>query len=306
MNRTNGNKVIVICACVLGFLLPAARGIAQTTGSQENGAKPLQMRLASNVPRAISQAPPAYPQAAIDQRVEGNVVLHILIGVDGAVAEVGAMSGPEVLATAAIEAVKGWKYQPIRLNVGPVQQDPTVTLNFVLGPTPAVVVNNKLPCAFSPEESTLRRQQRPSLPAVDPDTAAVIRRLLELMGMKNVVTAFFGSDLMGIQSQLYKDLRPSVDRKAVVDRFREELQKRISSGQVMEVVIPIYAKHFTHEEIKSFLAFYESPAGKRCAQEAPSLMWEVHDSSAPYWMDTVLPEVFQEMSVEYPELRNLK
>ena len=303
MKWTSRITIVVFFAYALAFLL---QGTSATAQGQEKGATQLRMRVASNVPRAISQTPPVYPQTAIDQRVEGNVVLHLIIGVDGAVKEVSAMSGPQILIPPAIEAVKEWKYQPIRLNLGPVEQDTTVTLNFAIGPRPAVTINNKPPSAFSPEQSALRREQRPILPAVDPDEAADIRRLLEATGMKNVVTAFFGSDLLAIRAQLFRDLPPSVDREKVANRFQQELQKRIASGQVLEVVIPIYAKHFTHEEIKAFLAFYQSAAGRRYAQEAPSLMWEVHDASAPYWMDTVLPEIFQEMSADYPELRDLK
>jgi hypothetical protein len=143
-------------------------------------------------------------------------------------------------------------------------------------------------------------------PISDPETAVDIRRLLEVTGMNKVVTVFFGSHLLGIRALLLKDLPASVDRQRVANRFQEELQKRIASGQVLEAVIPIYAKHFTHQEIKSFLAFYESPAGRRYAEEAPSMMLEINDAAAPYWMDTVLPEIFQQTSGEYPELRNMK
>jgi hypothetical protein len=311
MTRTSGTTVIWLLAYVLGFSLSGSSVIAQITGPiagpQENSAKPMRMRVAADVPRATSQNPPVYPRTAIDQHVEGNVVLHLILGVDGAVKEVSAMSGPALLVPSAIAAGKEWRYQPIRLkNIGPVEQDTTVTLTYVLGPPPTVTVNKQELSAFSPEESTLRREQRPRFPSVDPEAAADIRRLIEVTGMRNVATAFFGSHLFGIRAQLFKDLPASVDREKVANRFQEELQKRIASGKVLDAVIPIYAKHFTHEEIKSFLEFYESPVGKRYAQEAPSLMWEVNDVAAPYWMDTVLPEIFRQMSDEYPELRDLK
>ncbi len=310
MKRTNGTRFISLFAYVLGFGLSGTSVTAQVTGPiagpQENSARPMRIRVAANVPRVTAQTAPVYPQTAIDQRVEGNVVLHVIIGTDGTVKESSAMSGPPLLVQSAIEGVRQWQYQPVLLNGIPIEQDTTVTLNYELGPPPTVMVNNKPLSAFSQEESALRRQQRPALPAADADTAADIRRLLEATGMRNVITAFFGSHLLGIRAQLFKDLPASVDREKVANRFQEELQKRIASGQVLDAVIPIYAKHFTHEEIKSFLAFYESPAGRRYAQEAPSLMWEVNDTGAPYWMNTVLPEIFQQMSAEYPELRNMK
>jgi len=311
MERRTGTIAMWLFAYALGFWLSGSPVAAQVTGPiggpQENSARPMRIRVAANVPKAISQTAPVYPQGAMDQGVEGNVILHIIIGTDGAVKESSALSGPTLLVQSAIDAVAQWKYQPIRLNGNPLEQDSTVTLNYVLGPPPTVTVNNRPLSAFSPEATELRRQGQPRpLPAVDPNTAADIRRLLEATGMRNAVTAFFGSDLLAIRAQILKDLPANVDREKVANCFQQELQKRIASGEVLDAVIPIYAKHLTHEEIKSFLAFYESPVGRRYAQEAPSLMWEVHDAAAPYWMNTVLPEIFQEMSAEYPELRNMK
>jgi TonB family protein len=312
MNKTNGTIVILFVACVLGLVLPTSSGATRVNhgipSPQENSAKPNSMRIhvAENVPKASVQTPPVYPQAAIDQRIEGKVVLHIIIGGEGTVKESSVLSGPPLLAQAAVDAVKGWQYQTMSLNGSPLEMDTTVTLNYALGPPPTVLVNNRPLPAFSPEAITLRQQQHPPLPGVDLDTAADIRRLIEVTGMRNVVTAFFGSHIVGIRALLFKDLPASVDREKVANRFQEELQRRIASGQVLDVVIPIYAKHFTHEEIKSILAFYDTPAGKRYAQEAPSLMWNINDVAGPYWMNTVLPEIFKQMSAEYPELSNMK
>ena len=233
MKRTKGTRVIWLFIYLLGLVLsgsPVSAQVAGPTASpQESSAKPMRIRVAANVPRATSQTPPVYPQSAIDQHVEGNVVLHVIIGADGAVKESSAMSGPTLLFQSAVEAVRQWQYQPFRLNGSPIEQDTTVTLNFILGPPPTVAVNNQPLSAFSPEASALRRQQRPPLPAVDPDTAADIRQLLEATGMRNVVTALFGSPLLGIRAQLLKDLPASVDREKVANRFQDELQKRIAS-----------------------------------------------------------------------------
>ena len=310
MTRANGNRVVSFFACLLGLGLPSASVTGQVNGAiaspQENSAKPVRMRVSQNAPRATTQRPPVYPTAAIDQRIEGKVVLHVIIGGDGTVKESTALSGHPLLTQSAMEAVKQWQYRPMSLNGSLVEMDTTVTLDYALGPPPTVMVNNQTLPAFSPEAITLRQQQQPSLPAVDAATETDIRRLIEVTGIKSVVTAYFGSHLLGIRALLLKELPADVDREKVADRFQEELQKRIRSAQVLDAVIPIYAKHFTHEEIKSFLAFYDTPAGKRYAQEAPYIMLDISRAGASYWMNTVLPEIFKQMSAEFPGLSNMK
>jgi protein TonB len=59
-------------------------------------------------------------------------VLLAVIGKDGAVEEVRVQSGLSVLAQAAIEAVRQWRYRPYLLNGEPVEIDSQITINFNL------------------------------------------------------------------------------------------------------------------------------------------------------------------------------
>jgi len=147
-------RVISLLACMFGFGLPGTLSAAQIAGPlaapSENTAKPTRIRVSANIPRVTTQTPPVYPQAAIDQRVEGNVVLHLIIGGDGAVKELTSVSGLALLSESAIEVVRSWKYQPVRLNGSPVEVDTTVTLSYSLGPPPTVTINNQPSLAISP------------------------------------------------------------------------------------------------------------------------------------------------------------
>ena len=156
MTRANGNRVVSFFACLLGLGLPSASVTGQVNGAiaspQENSAKPVRMRVSQNAPRATTQRPPVYPAtAAIDQRIEGKVVLHVIIGGDGTVKEVYRTLGYPLLTQSAMEAVKQWQYRPMSLNGNPVEMDTTVTLDYALGPPPTVMVNNQPLPAFSPE-----------------------------------------------------------------------------------------------------------------------------------------------------------
>jgi protein TonB len=75
---------------------------------------------------------PKYPPEAGRARIEGTVVLLAVIGKDGTVEDVRVEKGLPVLAQAAIEAVKQWRYRPYLLNGEPVEIDSHITINFTL------------------------------------------------------------------------------------------------------------------------------------------------------------------------------
>jgi TonB family protein len=82
--------------------------------------------------RAISQAKPIYPQAALNTRIQGSVVLNATIGTDGTIKKLQVVTGNPYLAGAALDAVKKWRYQPYYLDGVPVEVESTITLNFRL------------------------------------------------------------------------------------------------------------------------------------------------------------------------------
>jgi protein TonB len=78
----------------------------------------------------IYRVEPAYPPLAKQARIQGVVVLTAIIGKDGNIQNLQVVSGHPLLAPAAIEAVKQWRYKPFVLNGQPVEVETTVTVNF--------------------------------------------------------------------------------------------------------------------------------------------------------------------------------
>jgi TonB family protein len=66
--------------------------------------------------RLVHKIEPIYPEAAREAKVQGVVVLDAVIGTDGTVVDVRAVSGPEELAALAVDAVKWWRFRPYALN----------------------------------------------------------------------------------------------------------------------------------------------------------------------------------------------
>jgi protein TonB len=97
-------------------------------------ATPQRVRVSSGVSTGllVRKVPPTYPPLARQARIQGVVILQAQISKDGNIENLQLISGHPMLAPAAIEAVKQWKYRPYLLNGEPVEVDTQVQVNFTL------------------------------------------------------------------------------------------------------------------------------------------------------------------------------
>jgi len=75
---------------------------------------------------------PGYPMLARQMKVQGSVILQALISRDGAIQDLHVMSGPPILAGAAREAVKQWRFKPHYLGAEAVETQAKITVNFTI------------------------------------------------------------------------------------------------------------------------------------------------------------------------------
>jgi protein TonB len=75
---------------------------------------------------------PEYPAEARAARKSGLVILKLVIFADGTVGEVRVIEGEEPFASAAVQAVKSWRYEPARLNGRPIAVFREVRIPFKL------------------------------------------------------------------------------------------------------------------------------------------------------------------------------
>jgi periplasmic protein TonB len=78
----------------------------------------------------IKRVDPIYPDEAKVARREGDVLLHVVLATDGVVKELELVKGDPILAKAALEAVKQWRYKPTLLNGKAVEVDSTILVQF--------------------------------------------------------------------------------------------------------------------------------------------------------------------------------
>ena len=97
--------------------------------------------------------------------------------------------------------------------------------------------------------------------SVEGSKRETIKRLLELMETEKMGT------------QLMNHIRLTLTKrgsKVPWDTFMAEFDM----NEFIEMVIPIYERHFTHDEIEQLIAFYESPIGKKLIKVQPQITIE--------------------------------
>jgi len=78
----------------------------------------------------IHRVDPEYPVAARHDRLQGVIALDVVVGRDGSVVAIHALNGPEVLAKAAVDSLRWWRFEPYRVAGQPVVAETTVAVEF--------------------------------------------------------------------------------------------------------------------------------------------------------------------------------
>lgn len=108
--------------------------ISSTPVAVPKVATPQRVRVSLGVSQGllIKKVQPNYPPLARQARIQGTVLLQAEISKDGTIENLRLIQGHPMLAPAAIEAVKQWRYKPYMLNGEPVAVETQVQVNFTL------------------------------------------------------------------------------------------------------------------------------------------------------------------------------
>jgi protein TonB len=91
------------------------------------------VRLSPDTAQAVERpVEPNYPMLAKQMKVQGSVVLQALIGREGSIQDLRVLSGPAILSTAAMDAVKQWRFRPYFQSGVPVETEARITVNFTI------------------------------------------------------------------------------------------------------------------------------------------------------------------------------
>ena len=78
----------------------------------------------------VHRVEPVYPAEARKEKLQGIIAVDIVVGKDGAVHSMHPLNGTDVLAKAAMDALRWWKFEPYRVNGEPAVVETTVAVEF--------------------------------------------------------------------------------------------------------------------------------------------------------------------------------
>jgi TonB family protein len=112
----------------------SAEQTAHNVSTNESVAPARPVLISEDVANAylLRRVEPDYPSEARDQRIQGTLVMKVIIGKDGLVERVSRVEGDSQLAVAAATAIRQWRFKPLLRNGQPTGFESQITLNFVL------------------------------------------------------------------------------------------------------------------------------------------------------------------------------
>ena len=114
-------------------------------------AKPILVGGRVQAARILEKIRPVYPPEAIEEGISGTVTLKAIIARDGTIKQLILQEGHPMLAPAAIEAVRRWRYKPTVLNGKPVEVQTVIDVIFNLVQPP--------PEELDPKEAKRRKKR---------------------------------------------------------------------------------------------------------------------------------------------------
>ncbi len=100
------------------------------------------------------------------------------------------------------------------------------------------------------------------------DKAELIKMLLDVNGTR----ATMENNFQAILAQAPEDKR-------------EKLKGMLQVDKIVDLVIPVYEKHFTEEDLRKLVEFYRSPTGTKFLAVTPTILQETVDVTIKYFKE---------------------
>lgn len=145
--------------------------------------------------------------------------------------------------------------------------------------------------------------EAPAPVKVDPAKEKAIRQLMDVTG-----TGKLGNNMTEVVAEQVKNamsrrLTPDRLQKFMVD-FNQKLTAKSPASQVEDAQVPIYAQHFSLEELQGMIQFYQSPVGQQMVKQLPDVLQQSQMQGAVIERKAAL-DTLKDMSTDYPELKSM-
>jgi uncharacterized protein len=136
----------------------------------------------------------------------------------------------------------------------------------------------------------------PPLPQVSPASLLLAKQILQIKHVNDVFTPIVGGVVQKTRDMfLQTNFMYQKDIDEVAISVSKQFAPRVT--EVVDAAAHYYASHFTEQELRDLLAYYQSPLGQKALVEEPKVL----DQSMTYaggWAENLSQEIIQAMRVE--------
>lgn len=107
---------------------------------------------------------------------------------------------------------------------------------------------------------------------VDPEKEAAIRKLFEIQGTQKSMEQVLAGMSENMKPTLARMLPPGEYQDKLIPLFFERFQSKLKADELMDLIVPIYDKYLSKEDIDGLAQFYQTPVGKKMISVLPQLV----------------------------------
>jgi len=140
----------------------------------------------------------------------------------------------------------------------------------------------------------------PRQQTISPALAKDVQRLMDVTGSLKVGEQMAGATV----DQVIKSMRaanPNLPPRAteiIRATIDAEFKKAFApGGDMANLLTGVYAKHFTQDDIRGLIAFYESPLGKKVVEALPAVAQE-SIALGNQWAVSRMPQIVQDLQTK--------
>ncbi len=111
-----------------------------------------------------------------------------------------------------------------------------------------------------------------------------IKELLVLTG-----SAQLGKQVASQMFDSFEKMYPQVPAE-----FWDEFKKEMKTDDLINLMVPIYKKYYTHDEIKDLIKFYKTPIGQKTISVMPSVTQDAM-AAGQTWGQEIAMKVLEKM-----------
>ena len=136
---------------------------------------------------------------------------------------------------------------------------------------------------------------------INPQKAADIQRLMEVAGMKSMMTTMMTAMEANMKPAVIAMLPPGDYREQLAELFFEKFNSKLNLQQFLDMAATSYDKYLSDGDIKGLILFYQTPLGRKTLTVLPKLNVELQTQGMQIGQQ-LGKESMEEVLSEHPEL----